>query len=76
MYARVFFMKTVNSCKDVSIRMNSAVDGQIYSVCIMYAVACTMQSKHKQTNFKHSRQKSYGLHAFSVGITILNQRII
>ena len=30
-----------------------------------------MQSKHKQTNCKHSRRK-----AFSVGITILIQRII
>ena len=35
-----------------------------------------MKSKHKQTNCKHSRQKSYGFTAFSVGITILNQRII
>ena len=35
-----------------------------------------MQSKHKQTNCKHSRRKSYGLQAFSVGITILNQKII
>ena len=30
-----------------------------------------MQSKHKQTNCKHCRH-----YAFSVGITILNQRII
>ena len=35
-----------------------------------------MQSKHKQTNCKHSRRKSYGLQLFSVGITILNLRII
>ena len=38
-----------------------------------------MQSKHKQTNFElcgHSIQTSYGLQLFSVGITVLNQRII
>ena len=35
-----------------------------------------MQSKHKQTICKHSRRNSYRITAFSVGITILNQRII
>ena len=27
------FMKTVNSCKDVSIRKMNSEDGQVYSVC-------------------------------------------
>ena len=34
MPARVYFMKTVNGCKDVSIMINSE-DGQFYSVCIL-----------------------------------------
>ena len=60
------FIKTVNGCKDVSI-MNS-VEGQVYSVCQLQFFCFTkyndynrMKSKHKQTNCKQSRQKSYGL---------------
>ena len=40
MSAKVYFMKTVNGCKDVSLmssqdeKMNSE-DGQFYSVCIL-----------------------------------------
>jgi len=53
--------------------MNSE-DGQVYSVCIL-KFSCfkytLMQSKNKQTKCEHSRRNS-----FSVGITILNQRII
>jgi len=61
--------------------MNSE-DGQVYSVCIQQFSFFTykynrMQSKHKQTNCKHSRRNSYlQITAFSVGITILDQRII
>ena len=55
--------------------MNSE-DGQVYSVCILQFSCFTkynrMQSKPKQTKYEHSRRKR----AFSVGITILNQRII
>ena len=55
--------------------MNSE-DGQVYSVCILQFSCFTeynrLQSKHKQTNCKHSRR----ITAFSVGITILNQKII
>ena len=61
MSARVYFMKTVNGCTDVSImspqEMNSE-DGQVYFVCILYN---RMQSKYKQTNCEHSRRNSYGL---------------
>jgi len=35
-----------------------------------------MQSKHKQTKCEHNRRNSYLITAFSVGITVLNQRII
>ena len=56
--------------------MNSE-DGQVYSVHILQFSCFTkynrMQSKHKQTNCKHSRLQ---ITAFSLGITILNQRII
>ena len=58
-------MKTVNSCKDVSIMSPQDEDGQVYSVCILQLSCFTkynrMQSKHKQTNCKHSRRKSYEL---------------
>ena len=58
--------------------MNSE-DGQVYSVCILQCSCFTkynrMQSKHKQTKCEHSRRNSHRT-AFSVGITILNQRII
>jgi len=40
MSAKVYFMKTVNGCKDVSLmsfrdEKMSSVDGQFYSVCIL-----------------------------------------
>ena len=60
--------------------MNSE-DRQVYSVCILQFSCFTkynrIQSKHKQTKCDHSRQNSSRLQlTFSVGITILNQRII
>jgi len=38
MSARVYFMKTVNDCKDVilMLRMMNCEDGQVYSVSILY----------------------------------------
>ena len=58
--------------------MNSE-DGQVYSVWILQFSCFTkynrLQSKHKQTKCEHSRRNSQSA-AFSVGITILNQRII
>ena len=61
MSAIVYFMKTVNGCKDVSI-MSPQEDGQVYSVCILQFSCFTkynrMQSKHKQTNCEHSKRKS------------------
>ena len=58
--------------------MNSE-DGQVFSVCILQFSCFTkynrIQSKHKQTKCKHSRQKSYGLR-FLGRYPILNQRII
>ena len=59
MSARVYFMKRVKDCKDVSImspKMNSE-DGQVYSVCILQFSCFTkynrMQSKHNQTTCEH-----------------------
>ena len=57
MSARIYFMKRVKDCKDVSImspqKMNSE-DGQAYSVCILQFSCFTkynrLQPKHKQTN--------------------------
>ena len=55
MSATVYFMKTVNDCKDLSVEclcnMNSE-DGHVYFVCILYLSCFTkynrMHSKHKQ----------------------------
>ena len=51
MSARVYFMKRVRDCKDVSI-MSPQEDGQVYSVCRLQFSCFTkynrMQSKHKQ----------------------------
>ena len=64
MSARVYFMKRVKDCKDVSMmsrKMNSD-DGQVYSVCILpfscFTMYNCMQSKHKQTKCEHSRPNS------------------
>ena len=77
--AIVYFMKTVKGCKDVSIMSKQDKQWRWTSLLCLYTVIFLfykrMQSKHKQTNCKHSRRKSNGA-AFFVGITILNQRII
>ena len=67
MPARVYSMKRVKDCKDVSII--SPQDEQwrrtSYSVCILQFSCFTkynrMQSKHKQTKCEHSRRNSYRL---------------
>ena len=70
MSARVYFMITVNGCKDVSkcLRKINNEDGQVYSVSILqfscFAKYNRMQSKHKQTKCKHSRRNSYRLQLF------------
>ena len=63
MSAKVYFMKRVKDCKDVSIL--SPQDEQVYSVCILQ-FSCfikynRMQSKHKQTKCEHRRRNSYRL---------------
>ena len=78
MSARVYYMKTVNGFKDVSIM--SPQDEQwrrtslrcLYTAIFLFFKVQRMQSKHQQTKSEHSRQ----ITAFSVGITKLNQRII
>ena len=61
--------------------MNSK-DGQVYSVRILYfcfillSTTVCSQNINKHIVNKSDVIKYYGLHAFSVGITILNQRII
>ena len=67
MSARVYFIKRIKDCKDVSIM--SLQDEQwrrkVYSVCILQFSCFTkynrMQSKHKQTKCAHSRRNSYRL---------------
>ena len=66
-------MKQVNDCKDVCV---ISLQNEQYTVTFCFTKYNRVQSKHKQTNCKHSIQKSYGIQHFSVGITILNQSII
>ena len=69
MFARVYFMKKLSGCKNVSIMSPQdeqwSEDGQVYSVWILQFSCFTkynrMQSKHKQTNVNHSRRNSYRL---------------
>ena len=66
-------MKRVKDCKDVSIMSpqdEQLEDGQVYSVCMLQISCTTVLSKHKQTKSEQT------ITAFSVRITILNQRII
>ena len=64
MSARVYFMKRVKDCKDVSIMspQDEQEDGQVYSVCTLQFSCFTkyncMQSKQKQTKCEQSRRNS------------------
>ena len=67
MSARVYFMKSVKDCKDVSIM--SMQDKQrrrtsshcLYTAIFLFYEVQRMQSKHKQTKCEHSRRNSYRL---------------
>ena len=54
MSARVYLMKRVKDCKDVSIMSPQVNSEEVYSVCILQFSCFTkynrMQSKHKQKN--------------------------
>ena len=58
-------------------------DVQVYSVCILQFSCFTknpknnrMQSKHKQTKCEHMQTKLLQITTFSIGITILNYKLI
>ena len=51
-------MKQVNGCKDVCVM---SLQNEQYTVTFCFTKYNGVQSKHKQTNCKHSRQKSYGI---------------
>ena len=66
MSARVYFMKTVKDCKNVSIMYPKDKQWiQVYSVYLLQFSCFTkynrIQSKHKQTKCEQSRRNSYGL---------------
>ena len=74
-------MKTVNGCKDVSkicIRMMNSEDIQIYSVYCNFIVllSTTVCSQNINKQNVNIADKLLQITAFSVGTTILNQRII
>ena len=58
MSARVYFMRRVKDCKDVSIMSpqdNSEDDGQVYCLyTTIFLFYNHMQSKHKQTKCEHN----------------------
>ena len=84
MSARVYFMKTVNGCKDVSIMSPQDEQWRLktdkftlfvyFSFLVLLSTTVCSQNKNKQiVNIVDENLTDY---AFSVGITILNQRII
>ena len=79
MSARVYLMKTINGCKDVSIMSPQDEQWRRTSLLCILQFSCftkynRMRSKHKQT--KCEQTKLLQITTFSVGITILNQSII
>ena len=82
MSARVYFMKTVNGYKDVSIM--SLQDEQWRRTSLLCFVYCnflvllstTVCSQNTNKHIVNIADKNLTITAFSVGITILNQRII
>ena len=63
----------VKMCLYKCLRKMNSEDGQVYSVYYNFLVLLSIQpiqAKHKQTNCKYSRR----ITAFSVGITMINQR--
>ena len=75
MSARVYFLKRVKDCNDMSIMSAQDEQWRRTSLLCLYTVIFLfynrMQSKHKQTKCELLQ-----ITAFSVGITILNQRRI
>ena len=84
MSARVYFMKTVNGCKDVSIMSPQDEQWRLktdkftlfvyFSFLVLLSTTVCSQNKNKQiVNIVDENLTDY---AFLVDITILNQRII
>ena len=69
MSARVYFMKKVKDCTDVSIMSPQDEQWRRTSLLCLYCILQfssftkynRMQSKHKQTKYEHSRRNSYRL---------------
>ena len=67
MFTRVYFMKKVKDCKEMSIM--SPQDEQrrrtsllcLYTASFCFTKYNRMQSKHKQTKCEHDRRNSYRL---------------
>ena len=80
MSARVYFTKRVKDCKDVSIM--SSKDKQRRRTRLLYCIlqvllsttVCSQNINKQNVNIADETLTDYT--AFSVGITILNQRII
>ena len=60
MSARVYLMKTINGCKDVSIMSPQDEQRFLYCNFLVLLRYNRMQSKHKQTKCEHRRRNTYG----------------
>ena len=82
MSARVYFMKTVNGCKNVfkvfarwTVKMDKFTLFVYFSFLVLLSTTVCSQNINKQI-VNIADENLIRITAFSVGITILNQRII
>ena len=80
MSARTYFMKRVKDCKDVSIMSSQEEQSRKFTLFVYYnflvllsTPVCSQNINKQNVNIADENLTDY---AFSVGITILNQRII
>ena len=81
MSARVYLIKKVNGCKyvyDVSARLTVKTDKfTLFVYCnFLVLLSTTLCSQNKNKQIVNIADENLTDYAFSVGITILNQRII
>ena len=75
LYLLVWFFKMVKGCNIVNVMSLQDEQCRWTRDFLVFTAYNRMQSKHKQTNSVLYRQKSFRWNtAFSVGITILNQK--
>ena len=78
MSARTYFMKRVKDCKDVSIMSSQEEQWRKFTLFVYYNFLVLLSTPvcSQNINKQNVNIADETLSAFSVGITILNQRII